>query len=165
MRVFIGIKLDNNAIKIINNYYKFLYQEKVVGNFTDLDNLHLTLAFLGEINKDKLEEVIDIVKNVKTEVEHITITKLTRLKDMLIGEVICDNKLQTLHDELVSKLNKIGFNLSNDYYPHITLIRKVNGLDKIKIIDSKIEINSIVNKITVFESTRINGVLKYIPKN
>ena len=165
MRVFIGIKLDNNAIKIINNYYKFLYQEKVVGNFTDLDNLHLTLAFLGEINIDKLEEVIDIVKNVKTEVEHITITKLTRLKDMLIGEVICDNKLQTLNDELVSKLNKIGFNLSNDYYHHITLIRKVNGLDKIKIIDSKIEINSMVNKITVFKSTRINGVLKYIPKN
>lgn len=165
MRIFIGIKLDNNAIKKINNYYKYLYQEKVNGNYTNLDNLHLTLAFLGEINIDKLNEVIEVVNNINLEVKEITITKLTKLKDMLIGEVICDNKLKELHFELVNKLNDIGFNLSNDYYPHITLVRKVNGLDKVKIIDSKIEINSIVNRITIFESTRINGVLKYIPKN
>ena len=50
MRLFIGIKLDDIAIKKVNNYYKYFYSEKVKGNFTDLSNLHLTLSFLGEIN-------------------------------------------------------------------------------------------------------------------
>ena len=85
---------------------------------------------------------------------------------MLIGEIEKEINLITLQKELVIKLKDNGFKIEDrSFYPHITLIRQVMGLKPLKIIDSKLEIESMVNKITLFESTRINGKLTYIPKN
>ena len=166
MRLFIGIKLDDIAIKKVNNYYKYFYSEKVKGNFTDLSNLHLTLSFLGEINSEKIDDIIKVIDSLQSNIKSFKIVKLTRLKDMLIGEVFKDSYLSCLHSELIEKLKQLGLKISDkDFYPHITLIRQVEGLRDLKIIDSNIEITSNVNKITLFESTRINGILRYIPLN
>lgn len=166
MRLFIGIKLDNEAVKKVNNYYKYFYSEKVKGNFTDLSNLHLTLSFLGEISSEKVNVIIKIIDSLKNNIDSFKIIKLTKLKDMLIGEVFKDPGLFSLHSELVEKLKQFGLKVSEaEFYPHITLIRQVEGLKNLNIIDSNIEVISNVNKITLFESTRINGRLTYIPLN
>lgn len=166
MRLFIGIKLDELSVKKIKNYYKYFYSENITGNFTDVNNLHLTLAFLGEVNEEKIEKICDIINSLNLDFNQIKINHFTKLKDMLIGEVYKDDKLMMVRNELIEKLKNIGFKFEKlDFYPHITLIRKVMNLKPLKVIDSDIEIISNFKKITLFESTRINNKLVYIPKN
>lgn len=166
MRLFIGIKLDENAIKKVNNYYKYFYSEKVTGNFTNLSNLHLTLAFLGEVDDKKVNEIIDAINSLMYKIDSLKIFKFTKLKDMLIGKVEKEGKLIKLQQELNEKLKEMGFKVNDlNFYPHITLIREVKGLEKVKIIDSNIEIISKESKVTLFESKRINGKLTYIRLN
>ena len=124
------------------------------------------MVFLGEVNENKLNTLKDIISSLNVNFESIKINKFTKLKDMLIGEIEKEINLITLQKELVIKLKDNGFKIEDrSFYPHITLIRQVMGLKPLKIIDSKLEIESMVNKITLFESTRINGKLTYIPKN
>ena len=59
MRCFIGIRLENRFQKKIKNVNQFLYQNGVRGNFTDINNVHLTLAFIGEIDRN----IATILKN------------------------------------------------------------------------------------------------------
>lgn len=165
MRIFIGIKLDNKTTKIINNYYKYLYSENITGNYTDSNNLHLTLAFLGEIDQNTLENVITITNSLENKITTITLSKITKLKDMLVFEVAKDDKLLALQKELALKLENINIYKSKEFYPHVTLIRKVSDTTKINIVDKEVNICSSCDNITVFQSTHINGKLKYIPCN
>lgn len=166
MRLFIGIKLDSKCIKKIDNYYKFFYSENVSGNYTSLENLHLTLNFLGELDENRITEITSIINSVKLEISELEIIKFTRLKDMLVGEVKKTKELMNIYNDLTNKLKQRGFKI-NDYpfYPHITLIRQVKGLRDFKFIDSQLNLKFNFTQITLFESTRINNKLVYIPKN
>lgn len=166
MRAFIGIKLDDSAIKKIKGYFNYFYSENVTGNFTKLNNLHLTLSFLGEINPNRVEELINVIESMELKIKQIKISKITKLKDMIVGEVARDCELMSLQDELVKELKLKGFILDKKaFYPHITLIRQVSGENNLKNFNSNVEIISNVTKITLFESTRINKELIYIPIN
>lgn len=166
MRAFIGIKLDDSAIKKIKGYFNYFYSENVTGNFTKLNNLHLTLSFLGEINPNRVEELINVIESMELKIKQIKISKITKLKDMVVGEVTRDCELMSLQDELVKELKLKGFILDKKaFYPHITLIRQVSGGNNLKNFNSNVEIISNVTKITLFESTRINKELIYIPIN
>ena len=166
MRLFIGIKLDSKCIKKIDNYYKFFYSENVSGNYTSLENLHLTLYFLGEVDEDRINEIKSIINSVKLEISELEIIKFTRLKDMLVGEVKKTKELISIYNDLSNKLKQNGFKINeNSFYPHITLIRQVNNLKEFKFINSELNLKFSFNKITLFESTRINNKLVYIPKN
>ena len=55
MRCFISLEIPEKIIqeiKIIQGYLP-----NFIGKKTELKNLHLTLKFLGEINKDELEKI------------------------------------------------------------------------------------------------------------
>lgn len=87
MRLFIGIKIDDKAKKKINSYFNLLYENKVTGNYTKISNLHMTLVFIGEISEDKVEVIKGILRSIEIKTNVINITKMTMLKDILIGEV------------------------------------------------------------------------------
>ena len=159
MRLFIGIKLDSKCIKKIDNYYKFFYCENVSGNYTSLENLHLTLNFLGELDENRITEITSIINSVKLEI--------SELENVNFNVDISDAKeLMDIYNDLTNKLKQRGFKI-NDYpfYPHITLIRQVKGLREFKFIDSQLNLKFNFTQITLFESTRINNKLVYIPKN
>lgn len=161
MRLFIGIKLDDSVIKKTNNYFKYFYTEGIIGNYTKSSNLHLTLAFLGEIEESKVSLLLSLIDSIELKnLNKIKISKITKFKDMLIYEVEKSRELNVIYDELIAKLEEHSFNTEKRvFYPHITLIRKTN-----KFIEKEILFESVVNKITLFESKVINNQLIYIPK-
>jgi 2'-5' RNA ligase len=58
MRTFISINLSEEAISEIKRIQKELEEKNLfVGKFTEEENLHLTLKFLGEIDEKKIEEI------------------------------------------------------------------------------------------------------------
>lgn len=160
MRAFIGINLDDKALKITNNYFNMLYQEGIRGNYTDIKNIHLTLSFIGETDRE--EELKDIINSLDvSKLNYLTIKSIKTLKDMLIYEVDKTQELEELYNELLKKLKAKSFKVDNKpFFPHITLVRETN-----KQVVKEISFTSKVEKINLFQSIRIKGKIHYISKN
>ena len=162
MRLFIGIKLDNRVNSIINKICDNLYNEGIRGNYTNKNNIHLTLSFLGEINESKEKEITEVIDSLDvTNIKEIKITGISVLKDMIILNVEKSKELDCLYNELYNKLINLNYKLDNrHFFPHITLVREKN-----KDYKKGLELVSTFTKVTLFESKRINGVLTYVPLN
>ncbi len=56
-RIFIGITLPEEIIQEVARIQSILEKQKFVGKCTELENLHVTLKFLGDIDDSTLETV------------------------------------------------------------------------------------------------------------
>ncbi|MBX4196485.1 RNA 2',3'-cyclic phosphodiesterase [Candidatus Pacearchaeota archaeon] len=65
MRVFIAIDFPDEIIKEVARIHELLGKKKFAGKLTELENLHLTLKFLGEIDDATLEKVKEALKEIK----------------------------------------------------------------------------------------------------
>ncbi len=159
MRLFIGVKLDNKALKKVDNYMNYLYQKGVRGNYTKLANIHLTFAFLGEVSSNKVDELVEIINSVDTSLlKTLTINKIKMLKSIITLNVLKEDNLLNVQKDLANKLNNSGYMLEQrEYVPHITLVREAS-----KPIEEDINIISEFTKITLFESVRTNNGLVYV---
>lgn len=164
MRLFIGLPLDiktKNKLLLIQNELKL---KKVTGNFTLKNNLHMTMAFLGEVSDDKLDILINLVNEINDSVT-VELEGIDLLRDIVIYKVNKTSELVNLHKRLIEKLKEIGFNLPSELTPHITLIRKYQSQNDVRKLINDIKMISTDNKLTLFESKRINNELVYIKKN
>jgi 2'-5' RNA ligase len=66
MRIFIAIDLSREIINEIKKIQELLKKQNlIVGKFTEPENLHLTLKFLGEVSPEELESVKEKLNNIK----------------------------------------------------------------------------------------------------
>ena len=56
-RAFIAIDFPSEIVKEIARVQELLGKVKFTGKITELENLHLTIKFLGEIDEKQVEEV------------------------------------------------------------------------------------------------------------
>jgi len=65
-RCFIALDLPREAINYIGELQKQIEKKNLfTGKFTETENLHLTLKFLGEIEEEKVEEVKKRLREIK----------------------------------------------------------------------------------------------------
>lgn len=64
-RAFIAIDFPDEVIKEVARVQELAAKKKFQGKMTELENLHLTLKFLGEIDDRKLEEVKKRLTGIK----------------------------------------------------------------------------------------------------
>ena len=58
MRAFIALELPKEILEEINRIQGLLKKNNLfAGKFTELENLHLTLKFLGEIDDKHIEDI------------------------------------------------------------------------------------------------------------
>lgn len=65
IRTFICITFPDEVIKEVARVQEHVLKTKFTGKLTELENLHLTLKFLGEIPREKIEEVRSILEKIK----------------------------------------------------------------------------------------------------
>jgi len=65
IRTFICIRFNDEIVKEIARVQEELGKIKFTGKMTELENLHLTLKFLGEIGEEKLEEIRKKLREIK----------------------------------------------------------------------------------------------------
>ena len=63
MRLFIAIRFDNKILDALSRFQASLKKLGVTVRFTPRENLHLTLAFIGEI--DDPEAVLEAMEQVE----------------------------------------------------------------------------------------------------
>ena len=142
----------------ITDTCRSLRKQGVKGRYVPVENLHLTLAFIGEQKSaGAIREAMEAVPFEKME---IMLDSSGQFRDLLwVGiheQPALTDYVERLRNELQSR--DIPFD-SKPFKPHITVIRRARIPD-----DTKIEIRPVkmtVDRISLMKSERIDGRMKY----
>ena len=172
MRVFYAIEFSDSVKEYIKSVQNVIRENSIKGNFSHEENFHLTLKFIGEVDEKKLSKLKYSLDKVSGQVKPFSIRfdqmgffNKENKKVVWIGVENEDKGLLQLYNTLETVLHAEDFAKElRGYSPHITLSRETvlkDGFEKQTagaVIDP-MEIN--VNRISLMESTRINGKLTY----
>ncbi|MCR4850856.1 MAG: RNA 2',3'-cyclic phosphodiesterase [Lachnospiraceae bacterium] len=152
MRLFLAIEPDNGIKDELCFIQKRLQLQGVKGNFTPRENMHLTLAFIGEYNDP--EFVSEVLESITFEPVRLVIDGFGCFGDIYwigIGE---DKGLETNVKRIRKAFadNDIPFDRKK-FTPHMTLIRKMQ-YDKGIPSDTPFPAGMDVDHITLMRSDR-----------
>ncbi len=126
MRLFISINFDEETKTKILKVQRRL-KEKGRGRFASPDNLHLTLAFLGDVDDAAVPELRAILGSIVFPELSLCFDRtgcFRRDSELWWIGLAEDPALMRLQKELVSKLADAGFRPdAKRFRPHITLAR------------------------------------------
>ena len=113
MRLFIAIQFEEKILDAITDFQDDMKAQGVTGNYTLRENLHITLAFIGEYGNP--DDILDAMEQVeKLDVETLNESILSENPE-LVGYV----------KRLRRKLSEYGIPYDKKRFtPHITVIRK-----------------------------------------
>ena len=126
MRLFIAINLSDAMKDSLINTQNALYDLGVRGKYTSEENLHLTLAFIGEY--PNAEPVLDALSSVTFRPFELSLEGMGRFGDLWWAGMRDSAPLSALVRRIRRALaeNNIPFDKKR-FSPHITLIRKASG--------------------------------------
>ena len=165
MRLFIAVNFNNSTKDKLLFLCDELRSHSERGRFSLPENLHLTLAFLGECNPKQTTAAKSAMDYMNFKALDITIENMGRFKRDG-GEIwwagIAENQtLIELQWSLTDNLNSAGFSLEKrKYSPHITLAREVvtdlqpQGIEPF---------GETVSSVELMKSEQIGGKLTYTP--
>lgn len=167
MRLFIAVNFNHEITAKLENIIQKLKSQAVQGNFTRRENLHITLAFLGETTK--VSEIKKVMDNVKIGAFQLTIEGFGKFPrsggDIYWLGVEKNHQLEAIHDQLTAMLLESGFELDKKpFKPHLTLGREIilkENFEQEVFAKNIAPMRMKVEKISLMKSERINGKLVY----
>jgi 2'-5' RNA ligase len=165
-RIFIAIKIEagKNLSRIISSLKSGLINERI--NWTNPDNLHLTLAFLGDTEENMIKVVGSMLKDRCGGSGKFLLTLsgtgvFKNLSDprVLFTGVEPSEEMTKLYYSIIDGLNETGVQIEKrPFKPHLTLarikfIRDRSALEKLieKNNDADIQMVS-VEEVVIYES-------------
>ena len=122
MRLFIALPVTG-AGKALQSTQTALQRSGVRGRFAPPENLHITLAFLGEA--DDPAAVTGVLGRVPVPQTTLRFDRLTLFGDVLVALVKPDEALETCVRQLRQALDEAGIRYDKKAFrPHVTLARK-----------------------------------------
>ena len=162
-RLFVAISLSGSTITHLTTLQTALSAKSKGGSFTLPENLHLTLAFLGECNETQTAAIKSAMDATAFDPFSITIDHTGyfngRDGDIWWAGLSQNAPLQKLHHDLTHNLTNAGFTPEKrKFSPHITLARRVQSKIKPHAIPA---ISETAHKIHLMKSERVGGKLIY----
>lgn len=163
VRLFIAINFSADTRKLLLSLLNELRDKSSHGNFSSPENLHLTLAFLGDCDIKQAAIAKSVLQTVLFDPITVKINRIGNFKrdngDIWWAGIHKSESLINLQLDLTDKLIAAGFNLERrKYNPHITLGRKIVTNEQEQSVEPFYET---VITIELMKSERINGKLKY----
>ena len=138
LRTFICIDFPSEVIKEVARIQTLIKNKFIfTGKSIELENLHLTLKFLGEIDKNKLEKIKEKLSTIKFPILNLQLSHMGtfsfKRKPRIVWIKINGNifALQKKIDESLSKL----FTKEERFMSHLTIARIKYVKDKSGFID------------------------------
>ena len=167
-RLFIAMELGREMRRELCRLQE-AFKGKIQGNFTLPENLHLTLVFLGMTERRRIREIASLMEQAAKgkKYDRARLAGLGSFGQPQKAILWCglDGLEQTgsLQRELCAVLRGAGFGFDEKpFKPHITLARnaKLSG----GIPEANLScVEEPLSRLTLFESTRQGGVLRYVP--
>ncbi len=125
MRLFIAILLSNEMKTSLIEAQNVMYERGLRGNYSPEENLHLTLAFIGDL--PRAEPVLDALSTVSFRPFALTLEGIGRFGDLWWAGLQDSAALNAVARRVRRALaeNCIPFDRKR-FSPHITLVRKAS---------------------------------------
>ncbi|WP_313757292.1 RNA 2',3'-cyclic phosphodiesterase [Tissierella sp.] len=173
MRVFLAIEFTGEIKEYLYKIQQIVKKHSTTGNFTNKENFHLTLRFIGEVKDDELNKLKEVLDHILLNQESFQLVfnqlgEFTRKNKKIIWIGLQSNKeLDLLYSNLEERLEIYGYQKEErGFVPHITLGREIiltEELNKIEKLAKIHKVEMIVDKVSIMESTRKDGKLTYVP--
>ena len=158
MRLFIAIRLSDEMKKALVTCMHDLKKQGVEGNYVPAQNLHMTLAFLGEY--DDPAKVKEVIRKVPLPEFRLALSEKGNFGNILWAGVKGNQKLKTYVKDLRAALAAEGIPFDKEkFVPHITLIRKVSAKKPYQVHLPKADMT--VRKASLMRSEQKNGNMVY----
>ena len=126
MRLFIAVRLSDEMQSALTNTLHLMKKAGVKGSYVPKQNLHLTLAFIGETKE--ASAVKEAMRQVKYKPFRLSLSEMGSFGDLLFAGLKGNQGLAAIVKDLRSALDAAGIEYDRKkFVPHITLIRKMTG--------------------------------------
>lgn len=169
MRLFIAVEFSEKNREALYDMAQKLRARAIQGNTTKRENLHLTLAFIGEVPVSvykKICAVMDVMSSEGFEIIFDRFGKFVQLDGALYWVGARNNPaLLSLQKQLTAALKKNQIPVDEKAFkPHVTLGRRMRMEEGFLEEAFEKDIRPVtqrVNSISLMKSERINGKLVY----
>jgi RNA 2',3'-cyclic 3'-phosphodiesterase len=176
MRLFVAVNFSDTVKKQLLEIQAQLRSQCTRGNFTRPENLHITLAFLGETPETKVASLLQVIEDAQALPEaaaeavpfevsfnHTGCFTHSHKELWWVGaDENCPalNCLKAIHSKLIKRLLDANLSVDNrSFNPHITLGREIKHSEKITLNCNEIKIK--VDHLSLMKSEHIGGILTY----
>ncbi len=126
MRLFIAIRLSDTIKDALVSAQRELHDHGIRGNYTREENLHLTLAFIGEFPDS--EPVMDALEAVSFSPFELELQGMGCFRDLWWAGMKASAPLNAVSRRIRQALGNAGIPFDRKRFtPHITLVRKACG--------------------------------------
>ncbi len=126
MRLFVAIRLSEELLKALTGTMHDLKKQGVKGSYVPMQNLHLTLAFIGET--ENVSDVKAALKTISLKPFRLTLSDMGTFGDILWAGVKGCQGLSAAAKQVREALDGAGIPYDRKKFePHITLVRKMSG--------------------------------------
>ena len=169
-RLFIGLRFS----EIITHGLKDLQGGVNGANWVTVDNLHLTLRFIGECDNSLVNDILLELTKLRSNCFNIQLNGVNhfknkgRVKSLWVG-VVENSNLVNLRIEIDRLLQKINIEPERKAFkPHVTLAKlkdiRLSDLAYFEQINNLYRSDQIlIRHITIFQSMSVKGRSKYFP--
>jgi len=169
VRLFIAVNFDQEVKDSISRVRDDLAALAESCRVTRSENLHLTLAFLGEYPPSALPRIRRAMENAVGNAFELIFSGVGRFRrregDILWMGVEYNPSLWALAEELNGHLKEAGFPArENEFRPHVTLCRNARMPSEFDApAMARQKLRQRVDRIYLMESSRVRGILTYTP--
>ena len=155
MRLFIAINLDDNIRDALAEMQDSMRRQGVRGNYTKTENLHLTLAVIGEYSD--LDALNEALASVPLEPFRLALRGYGSFGNLYWAGLEDSDKLSAYVKRLRRALAEQGIPFDRKFSPHITLVRQAPaGLPRLRVPSVSME----VRRVSLMRSERgKNGMI------
>ena len=157
MRLFVAIQFSDEMRKSIVELMHDLKGRGVKGNYTPMQNLHVTMCFIGETAEGaKIKEALS---GVAYKPFKLSTSEMGRFGDLLWLGIRGGQALSILAADIRKALDAAGISYdTKKFTPHITLVRKASGnIPKAAVPKT----GMMVKKVSLMRSERKDGKMVY----
>jgi 2'-5' RNA ligase len=177
IRLFIAVNCSDTAKRLLLSVQDNIKAQSLKGNFSRPENLHLTLAFLGETQEEQVPAICAAIQEaLQPPITPFTLTfsqtgcfrhsgkELWWIGAQQTGPSLA--MLKNLRQRITGGLSaaNIAFD-DRAFKPHITLGREIkqgaSSMRHAPIVLRQQEIALSVNRVSLMKSERINGITVY----
>ncbi|MCX5687235.1 MAG: RNA 2',3'-cyclic phosphodiesterase [Candidatus Omnitrophica bacterium] len=167
IRAFIAIEINNQTKQKISKLISILKKSNADAKWATEDKLHLTLKFLGNVHKDKIQEIANVISIISNNFKSfaVSFSEIGAFPNTSCPQVIWlgidkgTESLKMLNDKIEASLEKLGFaKESRKFEPHLTLarIRSSKNISNLKKLIGEISCNIgneiPISKLILFQS-------------
>lgn len=145
-RVFIAVDFPSKIVKEVARVQDILGKKQFTGKLTEPENLHLTLKFLGEIDRKKIAVVRKVLREIALEKLEARLaepgTFNHRGKPSIAWIKVGGKGIFDLQSEVDRVLEKVGFRKEKRFMSHLTIAR-------VKYVKAKGDFREYVSKLGI----------------